>query len=73
MLKVKDGLTFHLKHKVGVVYWTVVCCSAQLQVMELAGSPGDASAGYMVEDSDLEYSDCFSGERFVVFYLMHTL
>lgn len=42
--------------------------------MELAGSPEDPCAGYMVEDSDLEYSDCSEGERSKTdfLYLMHT-
>jgi hypothetical protein len=36
--------------------------------MELAGSPEDACAGYMVDDSDLEYSDCGDGERYRAIY-----
>lgn len=31
--------------------------------MELSSVPGDCFAGYLVEDSDLEYSDCSEGER----------
>lgn len=47
--------------------------------MELNRVPDDLYAGYIVEDSDLEYSDCSEEGRFVkqkvcqlVFYLMRT-
>lgn len=34
--------------------------------MELGGTPSDQYAGYVVEDSDLEYSECSEGERLAI-------
>ena len=31
--------------------------------MEFGCTPGDLHAGYIVDDSDLEFSDCSGGER----------
>ena len=31
--------------------------------MELGGIPSDQYAGYIEEESDLEYSECSEGER----------